>query len=367
MSRRKLFLEIDVLEAARQRVRRILDEYDSFAVMFSGGKDSLVLLHLVRKVCAERGISRVPAIFYDEEVIHRSVIDFVSGYRGEPWLDLFWFCVPLPSDRYVLGTSHSYTQWDSNREWVRPMPSWAIRLEPGDARRFDQKTADTFFAEKAGLKGRVGILYGVRAEESIHRRRAAMKKLVDNWIFPTKDRRIVKAGPLYDWSEADIFRFLWERGIRYCPVYDAQLFAKANLRVSTALHAERAKKVGEIRRTDPELWERCLAIWPDIAAHDRYWNDLDRTRGLDEYGGDFDGVRRWVEENLEGERQVLASRLLEQAIRDAGRKPEDYPPRYVLRCLMNGALKRKILPLDLRLQERARKKYVPRSVRSSGR
>src|ERR1019366_6623572 len=95
-------LNMDVLEAARQRIDGILDRYDTVAVAFSGGKDSLVTLHLVREQMQARNPQAVvPVIFRDEEVIPNTVIDFVDSYRQRPWVKMLWFTVPLASTKCV--------------------------------------------------------------------------------------------------------------------------------------------------------------------------------------------------------------------------------------------------------------------------
>jgi hypothetical protein len=50
------------------------------------------------------------------------VIAFVEGYLNESWLDLKYFGVPLKSSAFVLGQIVPYTQWDPDREHVRPRP-----------------------------------------------------------------------------------------------------------------------------------------------------------------------------------------------------------------------------------------------------
>lgn len=50
--------------------------------MFSGGKDSLVALHLTKEVADERNIKKpIDVVFRDEELIPDEVINFVDEYR----------------------------------------------------------------------------------------------------------------------------------------------------------------------------------------------------------------------------------------------------------------------------------------------
>lgn len=87
MSRVKQYIDQDVVSAARGRMHHILDLYDSVAVMFSGGKDSLVCLNLLQQVRLERGeTAPLDVIFLDEELLPNSVVDFVDSYRRLPWV-----------------------------------------------------------------------------------------------------------------------------------------------------------------------------------------------------------------------------------------------------------------------------------------
>lgn len=283
-------------------------------------------------------------VFRDEELIPDEVIDFVDGYRQQPWINMTWFTVPLASTKYVMGVSRAYVQWDTGREWVRPKPAWGESLPPGDDRVFDQYTMDAFTAER--FPGKVAFLTGIRASESLIRFRASVNKLNENYINAVEGTtRVNLCKPIFDWEENDVFRFFYDRGIKYCSLYDMQLFAGNGLRVSTPLHAESAKRFDLIKSTVPDFYQRVTKVFPEMLAHERYFKEMDREAVHAAYGQTYEGVREWIEENITDEKQsALAVKRYDAVMQRAARDPELYPPRYLLTTFMAGGFKREIMP-----------------------
>jgi predicted phosphoadenosine phosphosulfate sulfurtransferase len=343
MARIRKFIDTDVLTEARARIRHIYECFDTVAVMFSGGKDSLAALHLTKEVRDEFGDDRpINVVFRDEELIQDEVIDFVDGYRQRPWVKMLWFTVPLLSHKFILGQTKSYTQWDPGRPWVRGKPPWGISLAPGDDRVFDQYTMDGFTGEF--FTGKTAFITGIRAAESIMRFRASVNKLNDNYINATTAANVSLCKPLFDWQENDVFKYFHDNEIAYCSLYDHQLWTGGNLRVSTPLHAESAKRFDLLRACSPEFYDRVVAVFPEMLAHERYYGDLDRDGIRERYGQSLDGVLSWINENItdEDELRLALKRFKSVAVR-AKWSPDSYPPRHILNAFMSGGFKREIM------------------------
>lgn len=346
MARYRYFIGKDVLQAARERVSHTLDVMDHVAVMYSGGKDSQVTLHLVKEEFDRRGWTQpVDVIFLDEELLPNPVIDHVAEYGAMDWVNLHWFAVPMRNSKYVLGVNESIITMDPKRELVREAPDYAIRLPEGDPRVFTQQDMDGFTSETLGWQGVIGYILGIRASESLTRFRSVVNKLHENYICAGASKNVKLCKPIYDWSEDDVFKWFYDTGIHYCPQYRNLHLTKHPLRISTPLHGEAARKMQKTRDSDPEYFNRLRRAFPDIDAQARYLDDFDKNAIKEHYGDGLDGCWRYIAEQVKDpKRNKQAKKLFFTYSKLHEEQPEAYPTKSLLTALVAGITHRMVLP-----------------------
>lgn len=348
MPRAKHFLDIDVVEAARQRIAHLYDAFDDTVVMYSGGKDSLVTLLLVKEYHDAHNLGPVKVAFRHEEVINPSVLEFVAKFRDYDWCDLYWFCLPMANSKFSLGVKERYTEWDPEREWVGEMPEWAITADDLDmhGNDFNQNNVDDYIANHIAPRGKVAFITGVRASESLVRFRAVTQKLNENYINSIEGNtrsRVKLCKPIYDWEQIDVLKFILESDEDWCPVYDAQDIAGIGLRVSTALHVVAARKFKELAEVEPEFYQSIVDIFPDMQDQARYWNDFDQDAILKDYKGQgWNGVMRYIRDHVPEDNKALAKSRVKLWRGRHENDPENYPIDLLLRNIAFGTIKQRM-------------------------
>lgn len=313
IDKQRQYLDKDVYQMAKERIKHVLITFDSYLVSFSGGKDSLAVLNLVQECYDELGIKeKVKVVFRDEELIPDSVIDFVQGIYKSGKYDFRYYAVPLESNKFVLGKVFNYIQFDPNREWVRNPPEYAIRLKEGDNRVFSQYNIDGFVSERE--KGKVAIFTGIRADESLVRYNSIKGKKNEPFICNSSEKRVKLVRPIYDWNQKDVFLYFFKNNIKYCPIYDIESINGEALRVSTPLHSEAAKRFDMIKTRDPDFYERLVKVFPEMIIQEKYWKQMSNECSFSKYDRSFLGLLNYIDNEItEPTQNKLAKKRVTQA------------------------------------------------------
>ena len=344
-------LDINVYEAAKIRLKEIISTFDKCYICFSGGKDSLTVLYLMKECYEELGINKpIDVVFRDEELIPSVVIDFVQEYRKLPWVNMKYYATPMKSNKALLGKTEDYIQWDKNREWVRPKPDFAISFEQVSS----QYEMDDLMC--LGDVGSVALITGQRCDESMYRLRSVMNLISKPYIANSGSPRAKLCKPIYDWKEDDVFKYFYDKKIKYCPIYDMQMFNEQCLRVATPLHAEASKHIDKLKTLDPVFYNQLAQIFPEVEVQARYSKDLmgkaeDYDRIIEKYPLGVKGILKYIDDNLEGHQKELALKRLRQSLvnkrNSISQHPETfggYPLRELFIVIIRGGYKRVIMP-----------------------
>lgn len=270
---RQRVLNVDVVTAARARIKQIFSNGLPVYLSFSGGKDSLVLAHLTMDLIAKGQID--PAMlrveFIDEEAIFPCIERVVMDWRGKflaAGAQFAWYCLEVKhySCLNMLENDESFICWDRTKKavWVRDPPDFAVRSHPRLIPR-----ADSYQQFLARLSDGLHMT-GMRASESLQRLSA---------ISTTNATGISLAQssihPIYDWIDGDVWRYLGEHDV---VIPDAYVFLyqigtpHRNLRISQFFSIDTVASLSRMAQFYPGLMERILQREPAAYLVSLYWN-----------------------------------------------------------------------------------------------
>lgn len=268
----RVYSNVDLLTAARQRIKNVFSGKRKICIAFSAGKDSLVMSHIVYSMIKDGEIdgSKLTVVFIDEEGLYPSMVKNALNWKmnfESIGVEFRWYCMPFKQVCTIdhLSADESWITWEPGKEdvWIRDMPPFAIKSHPvlEYAGQMNYQT----FMDKA--YGSYCTLIGCRTEESIQRMRAIAS------IDQTKPHK--RFYPIYDWDDNDIWYYIKEHNLEFPEIY-MRLFEagvkKRNLRLSAFFGDCTTQGLRWIAETDPKLWERIEKREPNAYLVMLYWD-----------------------------------------------------------------------------------------------
>lgn len=275
MAVKRCISDIDVVTAAQRRIINVFNNGLPVYMSFSGGKDSLVLSHLVLQLIQQGKINPAQLVvqFIDEEAIFPCIEKTVIEWRKKFMMvgaKFEWYCIEVKHYNCFneLSNDESFICWDSTKQnvWVRQPPPFAIRSHPLLKPRVD---AYQDFLPRLCMDGLT--IVGIRTAESVQRLQniATMTKAGKNC---TNKKQLF---PIYDWTNNDVWLYLKLNKVKIPEIY-LYLWqsgtGKGQLRVSQFFSIDTARSLVKMNEYYPNLMERIIRREPNAYLAALYWD-----------------------------------------------------------------------------------------------
>jgi len=284
---KQVYINKNVLEAGKERISYIFDEFENIIVSISGGKDSTTLAHLALTEAHKRG-RKIGTFFLDEEVVYDSTIkqiEYIMNMYPENTNKL-WLQIEFNLTNATSLTEPYLICWEAGKHkmWMRSKKSFAIQHKPWDPAKeiiINKNIGLDFYAVLENFQNsrqNTAFLIGLRATESPNRWRAVSKNPgYKNICWSTKLKNGNRAFyPLYDWNFHDIWKYIYDNKLKYSKIYD-YMWKKGmglqEIRVSSLIHEKSFKALVELPEFEPKTYDRLLKRIKGISVANLYGKD----------------------------------------------------------------------------------------------
>lgn len=264
-------MPLDLKEA--YTTKRIKNWYEHWHgqvyVSFSGGKDSTVLLHQVRKLYPD-----VPAVFVDTGLEYPEIRDFVKTIENVVWLKpkmtfkkvLEYYGYPVVSKeqaKYIREVQRGTTEYTRNKRLFGKNGSrtgmiskkWQYLIQADF--KVDDRCCDVMkkrpiykYEKETGRKPYVGTMAG----ESSLRMQSAMKYGCNAFSLNHPQSR-----PLQAWTEPDIWKYIRLEQLPYSCIYDMGEKRTGCMFCMFGVHLEKGEnRFQRMKKTHPTQYNYCI-------------------------------------------------------------------------------------------------------------
>lgn len=259
----KIYSNKTVLEAAKERIKFLFEDFENVVVSYSGGKDSTVILGLCLEVARELDRLPLKVMFLDQESELAATIEIVQEVMNSEEIEPLWLQVPI---KISNGTSQkqSWIQcWKEGDEWQREKSPISIKENIYGTDRFYQFFTNFFAVEYPNTKS--CYIAGVRCEESPQRALGLTSDLTYKHITWGKKVNPQKGHytfyPIYDWSYTDVWKYINDENLSYNKAYDYMYqygIPITAMRVSSLHHETAIHSLFYLQEAEPDTWNNLV-------------------------------------------------------------------------------------------------------------
>ncbi|MFN7300518.1 MAG: DUF3440 domain-containing protein [Bacteroidota bacterium] len=269
----KIYQDISVLQAAKNRISKVFDDFSRIYISFSGGKDSTVMSHLVLKEAKKRNL-KVGFLIIDLEAQYTDTIkhieNMVEMYKDH--IDLHWFCGELLLRNAVSNYEPRWVCWDEDKKstWVREKPKLAADLSQYDfyVPKMEFEELMVIFGDWYSRGEKTAAFIGIRADESLHRYRAIVSRKEGlthkGYKWTTKvTSSLFNVYPIYDWRTEDIWVYHGKnKHLPHNRIYDQMTKAGVKLsqqRLCQPYGDDQRRGLWLYHIIEPDTWYKLIA------------------------------------------------------------------------------------------------------------
>lgn len=272
----KIYQDINVYDAARERYRIIFTEFERVCVSFSNGKDSGVLLNIAIDVARELGKLPVHVLYIDMEAQYRHAIEFTHRMFSREEVTGWWVCLPIHLRNAVSQIQPYWIPWEIEKRdaWVREYPEnknviTDVNYFPFFKYGMEFEEFVPTFAEWFSQGKKTACCVGIRSDESLNRFRTIRNEnkitykdyMWTTKLFPNTDKEIYNCYPLYDWQTRDIWICNGKNGYDYNKIYDIMGLAGVSIhkmRLCQPYGDDQRQGLYLFKLLEPETWAKVV-------------------------------------------------------------------------------------------------------------
>jgi predicted phosphoadenosine phosphosulfate sulfurtransferase len=263
-------LDMNVFDAAVERMYVLYAEGHRPVVSFSGGKDSGICVEVCILAAQRAGTLPVDVIMRDEEIMFPGTFEYCARVATRPEVSFHWIYACQPILNVFNRELPFWWVFDPllpPEQWVRQPPPQAYKI--GDINIERMTTRDRF--PPAPGKDLFQVI-GLRVAES----RGRMYGLFSSKGYLTKPNRegVRECRPVYDWTDGDVWKAIKDNGWDYNSAYDVMArmgMPRSRLRIAPpSMNVAGVPSLQLAMRAWPRWFDAMCERLPGIRAAAKY-------------------------------------------------------------------------------------------------